>query len=239
MRIGSVAFLGSFFAYVAVRFYNALLGRLCLDFDNFFAATGCAGAALMMLGGASALAGKLAKNSLLCARLCPGLPLPVAVKLKKREDLPRLSQPPHIGLFGIAIWSIFGLMAFVGTPWPRAGLPVSWPRYPSGASQARPWKDTLEIVVPAPGRFFLNGREVPRTELESELRAALSRRIEWTVYFEADLDSQYMDTVYAIETIQKCGAKPYWITPRVREEWKRNEGSTSSATGTPPSPSAQ
>jgi hypothetical protein len=43
---------------------------------------------------------------------------------------------------------------------------------------------------------------------------------EWTVYFEAEPDTLYMDDVYAIDTIQACGAKVSWITPKMREEWQ-------------------
>jgi hypothetical protein len=43
----------------------------------------------------------------------------------------------------------------------------------------------------------------------------------WTVCFEGDNDTLYMDSVYAIDAIQSCGAKVVWITPRMREEWQR------------------
>jgi hypothetical protein len=41
------------------------------------------------------------------------------------------------------------------------------------------------------------------------------------VYFEADSDVQYIDAIYAIDTIQGCGAKLFWITPKMREEWRQ------------------
>ena len=52
------------------------------------------------------------------------------------------------------------------------------------------------------------------------MRGYIGRRVGWTVYFEADRDTLYMDTIYAIETIQACGAKVFWITPKMREEWQ-------------------
>jgi hypothetical protein len=32
-----------------------------------------------------------------------------------------------------------------------------------------------------------------------------------------------MDDIYAMDTIEGCGAKLVWITPKMREEWKLNE----------------
>jgi hypothetical protein len=34
-----------------------------------------------------------------------------------------------------------------------------------------------------------------------------------------------MDAVYAMDTIQGCGAKLIWVTPKMREEWRRKEQS--------------
>jgi hypothetical protein len=31
-----------------------------------------------------------------------------------------------------------------------------------------------------------------------------------------------MEAVYAIETIQACGAKLVWITPKMREDWQQS-----------------
>jgi len=45
------------------------------------------------------------------------------------------------------------------------------------------------------------------------------------VYVEADADTRFMDTVYAIDTIQGLGGKVVWITPRTRAEWDEERGS--------------
>jgi hypothetical protein len=42
-----------------------------------------------------------------------------------------------------------------------------------------------------------------RGSLRTKLLELLSRRLEWTVYFEADFDTLYMDDIYAIETIDQ------------------------------------
>ena len=69
----------------------------------------------------------------------------------------------------------------------------------------------------------MNGEEVERGSLRNKLLERLSRRVEWTVYFEADFDTFYMDDICAIETIQGCGAKLLWITLRMGEEWRHRE----------------
>jgi len=61
-------------------------------------------------------------------------------------------------------------------------------------SQLRPGCGSLRRNRPRRGR--LNGARTKLLEL-------LSRRVEWTVYFEADFDTLYMDDIYAIETIDQ------------------------------------
>lgn len=61
----------------------------------------------------------------------------------------------------------------------------------------------------------MNGEEVDRNDLPSTLIEQLARRVEWTVYFDADADILYMDAVYAIDVIQGCGAKLIWVTPEM------------------------
>ncbi len=78
--------------------------------------------------------------------------------------------------------------------------------------------DTLEVYIQTPARFFVNSEEVNRNDLRSKLTEQLGRRAEWTVYFEANADTPYMDAVYAIDVIQGCGAKLIWVTPKMREQ---------------------
>jgi hypothetical protein len=46
----------------------------------------------------------------------------------------------------------------------------------------------------------------------------------WTEYFEADNASLFQETAFAIDTIQRLGAKVIWITPKMREEWQAAKG---------------
>lgn len=78
----------------------------------------------------------------------------------------------------------------------------------------------MSVYVRSPGQFYVNGEAGARARLEGTLREELSHRAEWTVYVEADNDTQFSDTVYVIDTIQGLGGKVVWITPRTRENWK-------------------
>jgi len=72
------------------------------------------------------------------------------------------------------------------------------------------------------GRFSVNGELVRREDLGNKLSQELAaKRMVWSVYYEADQETLFGDTVYAIDTIQGLGARVIWITPRIREEWKR------------------
>ena len=93
------------------------------------------------------------------------------------------------------------------------------------AWEKSPWQQTLAVYVRPNGRFFVNDEEVERSNLRAKLLEHLSRRVEWTVYFEGDYDTLYMDDIYAIDTIKACGAKLIWITPKMREEWSHAEKS--------------
>lgn len=97
---------------------------------------------------------------------------------------------------------------------------MSWRSHNAVVWEKSPWSDTLEVYVHTPARFFVNGEEVARSDLHSKLIEQLGRRAEWTVYFEADSDVAYMNAVYAIDTIQACGAKLIWITPKMRKDWQ-------------------
>ena len=91
------------------------------------------------------------------------------------------------------------------------------------------------IIPPSFQEDFWNGigniaqssvEEVDRKELRSKLAERLKRRVEWTVYFEANVDASYMDAVYAMDVIQGSGAKLIWVTPKVREQWRNKPESS-------------
>jgi biopolymer transport protein ExbD len=90
--------------------------------------------------------------------------------------------------------------------------------------------ETMSVYIAHRGQFYVNENATKRQELELKLRAELARRAVWTVYLEADDDTAFMDTVYAIDTIQGLGAKVLRITPRMRAEWKKQNDEFSPTT---------
>jgi biopolymer transport protein ExbD len=110
----------------------------------------------------------------------------------------------------------------ISRPWPSKGIFVNWRKPEAVVWEKSPWPETLEVYVSYPTRFFVNGQEVQRNELHDKLIDRLSRRAEWTVYFEANPDVSYMDAVYVMDTVQKCGARLVWVTPKMRKAWQQN-----------------
>jgi biopolymer transport protein ExbD len=106
---------------------------------------------------------------------------------------------------------------------------VNWRKPDAVVWEKSPWPDTLQVYVSYPTRFLVNGQEVKRNELQDKLMDSLSRRAEWTVYFEANPDVSYMDAVYVMDTIQKCGARLVWVTPKMRKSWLQNSEGPESA----------
>jgi len=152
-------------------------------------------------------------------RIFPEMALHNVLPIRKHKPLARIQGLPHWGLFcGAVLWIlIFVFMIFGG---PSKGLFVSWGNRDVVVWEKSPWPNSLEVYVSTPARFFINGQEVGRNDLHAKLMEELERRAEWTVYFEADPDIAYMNAVYAIDTIQACGAKLIWITPKMRRDWQ-------------------
>jgi biopolymer transport protein ExbD len=154
-------------------------------------------------------------------RIFPDMVLRNVLPISKHAPLPPIHNPPHWGLFCAAIFWILICVFMVLQPLPSMGLFVPWRNHDAVVWEKSPWPGTLEVTVRTPARFFINNQEVERGELRAKLLDQLNRRTEWSVYFEADPDTLYMDDIYAIDTIQGCGAELIWITPKMRQEWQR------------------
>jgi biopolymer transport protein ExbD len=102
------------------------------------------------------------------------------------------------------------------TPRPPTGLNVDWKKPSHISATESPWPETMSVYIAPLEKFLVNGKAIRRQELEAKLREELGRRAEWTVYVEADKETQFSDTVYAIDTIQGLGGKVVWITPKMR-----------------------
>lgn len=158
-------------------------------------------------------------------RIFPDMVLHNVLPIAKHAPLMPIHGMPHWGMFCGAVLWILMFVFMILRPLPSKGLFVSWKKRAAVVWEKSPWPDTLEVYVRSPARFFVNSEEVDRTGLRSKLIEQLGRRAEWTVYFEADPDTRYMDDIYAIETIQACGAKLFWVTPKMREQWEHQSKS--------------
>jgi len=154
-------------------------------------------------------------------RMFPDMVLRNVLPMAKHAPLPLIHDPPHWPLVCCSILWVLILTFMMWAPLPRRGLFVRWPHPNTITWQTSPWPDALEVYV-APSHFFINGQEVSRNALRPKLAAQLSHRAEWTVYFEADPNTAYMDAIYAIDTIQECDANLVWVTPKMRQQWQRN-----------------
>ena len=160
-------------------------------------------------------------------RIFPELPLRNVTAWNKRGPS-RSLNPAMLNAFSVS-WicvlmsQVILFMAFQPEPW--QGLWIVWEKRSHISAVESPWSDTMSVYVRSPGQFFVNGEAVARERFEGTLREKLGHRVEWTVYVEADADTRFMDTVYAIDTIQGLGGKVVWITPRTRAEWNEEHSS--------------
>jgi hypothetical protein len=151
------------------------------------------------------------------------------IPIAKHAPVRVIHELPH---WGLVLSTVFGPLIFVcmlyGMYGPREykGLYVSWRNREAVVWEKSPWPATVVVYVRTPVRFFVNSEEVNRNDLRSKLMGQLGRRAGWSVYFKAEPDTLYIDAIYAIETIQACGGKVIWITPKMREEWRHKPPAT-------------
>ena len=156
-------------------------------------------------------------------RILPEIPLRNVISLQRHRPMPLIRVLPD---FRIAWFCIIGVLTalfclFVsGWGLQSNGLLVNFRGERATAVQS-PFPETMAVYVDARRKFYVNGKVVARQDLGREVEKELARRGVWTVYFEADNDSLYMDAIYAMDTIQGLGAKVIWITPKTRENWKK------------------
>jgi biopolymer transport protein ExbD len=206
-------------------------GRTGYDIVVSFAQICCVflmgtGAALILFAIARAL--KHAVGIAESPRMFPDMPLRNLLPIAKHAPFPQIHGMPNWGLFcGAVFWILTVVFMVLQQPLTAKGLFVTWRTRDAVVWEKSPWHDTLEVYLAetkgAP-RFLINGQEVQRSELRAKLIEQLSRRAEWSVYFEADDDVFNMDALYAIDAIQGCGAKLIWVTPKMREQWQHASG---------------
>jgi biopolymer transport protein ExbD len=158
------------------------------------------------------------------SRMFPGIVLRNVLPRIRHRPTPYITQLPNFGLiYGAVLWILIFLFAILREPRHYYGLPVELRTHDSVIWEKSPWQETLSVYL-APGeKYYINGRPVPRDALGASLQQELSHRMVWTVYFEADPDTMYMEAIYAMDTIRGCGAKLVWITPKVRKEFQQRD----------------
>jgi biopolymer transport protein ExbD len=128
--------------------------------------------------------------------------------------------------FGV-VWGgiLFVLMSMfaVNTPIPSYGVLINVNQAGLAPSKASPWTRTASVYIRRL-QFYVNETPIDRDKLRSKLLEALSKQMVWSVYLEADSDSNFGDAVYAMDTIRGVGAKVVWITPKMREALTKKEG---------------
>jgi biopolymer transport protein ExbD len=155
-------------------------------------------------------------------RIFPEMILRPVMPIVRHEPLKLISEPAHFGVVWGSLLMVLMFLYMTNDRLISKGQLVSWRTLLAVDGMKSPWPDTLEIYVRIPSNFFVNGEEVGRDELRAKLMEQLGKRVEWTVYLEADRDSLFGDTMHAIDVIHSCGAKVSWITPKMRKEWRRS-----------------
>ena len=156
----------------------------------------------------------------------PAMPLRNVLAWHRHRPTPLITQLPNFGLiFGAVLWILIVLFMVLREPRHYHGLPIDLRTHDSVIWEKSPWQGTLSVYLAVGEKYYLNGQQVPREALRTNLQQALRRRMVWTVYFEADYDTLNTDAIYAMDTIQGLGAKLVWITPKVREELQQRDRS--------------
>jgi biopolymer transport protein ExbD len=141
------------------------------------------------------------------------------LRLLRHRPMTLITRLPNFGLmYGAVLWIlVLFFMIFTG-PGRSHGLPIELRTRYSLAGQKSSSQETLGVYLAVGEKYYVNGHLVSREGLGTKLKEELSRRADWTVYFEADHDTLNMNAIYAMDTIQGLGGKLVWITPKVREE---------------------
>ena len=162
----------------------------------------------------------------LAPRIFPEMPLRNLTKWRGQSSNPSLlmSSLQSFSVSWISVLQVLITIFMMFGPQPSKGLYIDWLERSHVSSAESPWAETMGVYVDGNGQFLVNGLRVRREELPMKLKEELGRRMVWTVYFEADQNSVFMDTAYAMDTIQGLGAKMVWITPKMREEMDRQRG---------------
>jgi hypothetical protein len=102
-------------------------------------------------------------------RIFPDMVLHNVLPIAKHAPQRPIHNPPHWPLFWVAIMSVLMFTFMIFRPLPSKGLLVTWKNRDSVVWEKSPWPDTLVVYVRAPSHFFINGQDVPRSDLQAKL----------------------------------------------------------------------
>jgi biopolymer transport protein ExbD len=86
-------------------------------------------------------------------------------------------------------------------------------------AHADPRSKALLVWLDAHGNYFVNDKQAAHDDFGDALKRELSQPAEWTVYFEADGDASFGDSVFAMSVIRNAAGKVVWLTPKTRQEF--------------------
>ena len=207
--------------------FGELLLNEALVFSQFFVGSlGGAGIFLILRG--MWLAGRKDLPPRLVPRMFPELRLRNLTAWKGRTHSPSLVAK-SLNAFSVSWICVLMTLVIIFMMFGSrrsTGLRIDWWKPSHISATESPWPETMSVYIGDRGQFYVNGKAIKTKDLDVALKDQLGRRAVWTVYVEADPNSMFADTVYAIDTIQGVGGKVVWITPKMRAEWKKRNYST-------------
>ena len=228
---GIIALLIGIFLFWSLPVFLRFVEIYPLNYENlaavlFWFSVSVAGAGGLLLWRAAIRTLPPRWQSNQCLRMFPSIAPRNVLPWHRHRPTPLIAQLPNFGLvYGAILWILIVLFMILGEPHDYYGLPIELRTHDSVIWEKCPCPETLSIYLAVGEKYYINGRAVPREALHATLQQELSRRMVWTVYFEADYDTLNMDAIYAMDTIQALGAKLVWITPKVREELQQRDQS--------------
>jgi biopolymer transport protein ExbD len=166
-------------------------------------------------------------------RMFPDMPLRNVFPATKHKPPSIICGLPHWGLYFCSVFSVLILFRATFEHSHPRGLLVNFDHRNAIVWDVSPQPAALSVFIRAPNRFFVDGEEVRRHDLRAKLLQ--HHHVSWVVYFDADVDTAYMETAYAIDIIQSSGANLIWITPKLRESWRLAQSTETSRPAQNPS----
>lgn len=133
---------------------------------------------------------------------------------------PAFSALPSFGLICALVLSWLAMLHMVFYQWGRfrdQGLVVSVMNHVPSAASSEPLVIGIRAAGQAlPPKVYLNSRRLSWEELDSSLKAELSKRSVWAVYVEADSNVSWQDALRAIDAARGLQARVVLLTSKTK-----------------------